>query len=110
MIMSTNKTATFYQYETVDLLVRIINDVTVLQDYDEVIVTISQGNNSLNVSNFEIDESLGTISLHMSQQETGKFKKGAARLQVNIYKNQKRKATGYGNLTVLENLYKKVMG
>lgn len=108
--MADKNQAKFYQYETVDLLLRIIKDTTALQDYDEVVVTIAQQNTVVNVSKFEIDTEEGTITVHMSQQETGKFKKGKATLQVNIYKSKHRKATGYGDLQVLENLYKKVMG
>lgn len=100
----------FYQYETVDLLLRILNDPSVLQDYDEIVVTLAQGNAAVNAKDFEVDTEAGTISLHLSQEETGKFKKGKATLQVNIYKDGRRKATGYGSMTVLENLYKKVMG
>ena len=108
--MADKNQAKFYQYETVDLLLKIIKDTTALQDYDEVIVTVAQQNTVVNISNFEVDTDEGTITVHMSQQETGKFKKGRATLQVNIYKNKRRKATGYGDITVLENLYKKVMG
>lgn len=108
--MGDKKTARFYQYETVDLLLRIIKDTTALQDYDEVIVTVAQGNTTVNVANFEVDQDQGVITVHLSQKETGKFRKGKAALQVNIYKNKRRKATGYGSITVLENLYKRVMG
>ena len=107
--MVKNK-ARFYQYETVDLLLRILKDTTALQDFDEVIVTVAQNNTVVNIANFEVNTDEGTISVHMSQKETGKFRKGRATLQVNIYKNKRRKATGYGEITVLENLYKKVMG
>lgn len=103
-------TARFYQYETVDLLLRILKDTTALQDYDEVVVTVAQNNTVVNVVNFEVNQEEGTIAVHMSQRETGKFRKGKATLQVNIYRNKRRKATGYGNITVLENLYKKVIG
>lgn len=102
----------FYQYETVDLLVRIKNPQAsaALQDFDEIKVTIAQNNTAVNIQNFDVNVQEATISLHLSQQETGKFRKGKATLQVNIYRNKRRKATGYGTLTVLDNLYKKVMG
>lgn len=102
----------FYQYETVDLLIRIKSEQAsaALQDYDEIIVSIAQNNTVVNVQDFSVDVQEATITLHMTQKETGKFKKGKATLQVNIYRNKRRKATGYGTLTVLDNLYKKVMG
>ena len=71
--MADKNQAKFYQYETVDLLLRIIKDTTALQDYDEVIVTVAQGNTVVNVGNFEIDVTEGTITVHMSQQVRSSF-------------------------------------
>lgn len=105
-----DNTARFYQYETVDLRIRLLKDTSILENCDEVVVTVAQQNITANVQNFEVNPSEGTIILHMSQKETGKFKKGKATLQVNFYRNKRRKATGYGQLTVLENYYKRVMG
>ena len=108
----TITTPHFYQYETVDLLIRIkgTQASAALQDYDEIKVSIAQNNMVVNVEDFSVDVQEATITLHMTQEETGKFKKGKATLQVNIYRNRRRKATGYGTLTVLENYYKRVMG
>lgn len=105
----------FYQFETVDLLITLKTEgggsaAEVLEDYDEIIVSLEQPPALVNVANFDVRAEESAIVAHLSQQETGSINTGTATIQVNVYKNRRRKATGYGQILVKRNLHKQIMG
>ena len=103
--------AYFYIYETVDLPI-VLSDKDALQDYERIVVSISQaGYHSMNISDgLGIDVEAGTINVHLSQEDTSKFKKGSAIVQVNIkYLNTERDVSAMAQIDILDNLYKEIM-
>lgn len=103
--------AHFYVWETVDFPIH-LTPKEALQDYDHIIVSIGQGQVLINKSDDElgIDVDEGLINIHLSQEETGKFVKGKAELQVNIYYTSTERDTSVkAKIDVKDNLYKEVM-
>ena len=103
--------AHFYIYETVDLPI-VLSDPTALQDYEKVVVSISQTDyHELNISDgLGIDVDNATINVHLTQEQTAKFRKGVAKIQVNIkYKNTNRDVSAMAHIDVFDNLYKEIM-
>lgn len=102
--------AGFYIWETADLAITLSEPVLV--DYKEVIVSIAQtGTKPLHLTDDDVqvtDES--TITISLSQEQTGQFHEGAAKIQVNVlFESSERDTTAKGTLDVLDNLYKQVM-
>lgn len=103
--------AQFYVYETVDFTIT-LTPSDALQNYDNVVVSIGQGQVILNKDQTElgIDVENGKINLHLSQEETAMFSRGKAEIQVNIYYTDKERDTSVmGRIDVKDNLYKEVM-
>lgn len=103
--------AHFYIWETKPLTIRFTPE-NVLQSYKHIVVSIEQSGIIVNKTemDMEIDTTLGTISLNLSQEETGKFHKGEALVQVNIYYEfEERDVSKQGKIEVRDNLYKKVI-
>lgn len=103
--------AHFYVYETKPLKIS-FTPASVLQDYKHIMVSIGQFGVLVNKdeSDLDIDTENGTITLNLSQEETGKFKKGEALVQVNIYYDYKeRDVSRQGTIEIRDNLYKKVI-
>ena len=102
----------FYIYETVDFPIK-ITPASALEDYKHIVVSMGQkGKTLINKKDAElgIDTQEGIINMHLSQEETGKFKVGEADLQVNIlYNNTERDTSAMVMLDVRENLLKQVM-
>lgn len=103
--------AHFYIYETVDLPI-VLSDPDALQNYEKVVVSISQTDiYELNISDgLGIDVDNATINVHLTQEDTAKFKKGTAKVQVNImYQDTQRDVSAMAQIDVLDNLYKEIM-
>lgn len=99
----------FYIYETVTFPIQ-LSDTEALQNYDKVVVTISQKNIQVDITNPSVDEETGRLTIWLSQEDTSKFVKGTATIQVNIYYTDKeRDVTNTAKIQVLDNLYKKVI-
>lgn len=99
----------FYIYETVTFPIQ-LSDPEALKNCDKVVVTISQKDVQVNIDDPSIDEETGRLSIWLSQNDTAKFKKGTATIQVNIYYlDKERDVTTTAKIQVLDNLYKKVM-
>ena len=103
----------FRIFETADLPIK-IRQKGALEGYDLIIISIKQLNvlmeftsNDPNVlANIEED----TVNLHLSQEQTGRFKKGEADLQLNIYYDYDgREASSFAKLYIGDNLHKEVM-
>lgn len=105
--------AGFYLWETANLTLRIAGE-DALTDYEHVIVSIAQHGSlvvELDETVLGIDPAEQTINVHLTQEQTGSFSKGAADVQVNIYyTDTERDATCKGQIDVLDNLHKQVMG
>lgn len=103
--------AFFYIYETANLPI-VFNNPEVLDDYAEIMVSISQKNRkSLHISEgYVVDREHGIIYIHLSQEDTSGFKVGTAEVQVNIkYLNSERDTSAKTTVDVYDNLYKEVM-
>ena len=110
--------AKFYRYETADIPM-IFTPTGVLDGYSYIVVSIYQAGTQINKTedDLDIDIANDTITLHLSQEETGKFVGGdnnspkIAKIQVNIYyNNMKRDVSTVGEIKVYNNLYNKVIG
>lgn len=109
--------ARFYKYETVDIPLK-FTPTGVLEDYSKIVVSILQSG-IVQIDKTEedllIDVNEDTITLSLSQEETGKFFGGQdtpskAKIQVNIYyENKERDVSTVGTIDVYDNLYKKVI-
>lgn len=100
-----------YRYETATLPLK-FKPTGVLNDYKHIIVSIAQ--NGIQVDKDEndltIDTTNDTITLSLTQEDTGKFKSQRAEIQVNIYyNNEERDVSTRGAVVFLDNLYKKVI-
>lgn len=101
----------FYVWETKPLTIRFTPE-GVLDSYEHIIISIEQGGIIVNKteSEMEVDTIAGTITLNLSQEETGKFRKGNALIQVNIYYDfAERDVSKQATIEVRDNLYKKVI-
>lgn len=100
----------FYIYETVTFPIQ-LSDTEALQNYDKVVVSVWQkGGVQVDISDPSVDEETGKITIRLDQNDTAKFVKGTAIVQVNIYyKDQERDVSTTAKIQVLDNLYKKVM-
>lgn len=107
---------TFYQWTTAKLLL-IIGGENPLQDTRDILVSFVQGETELDFhkDDLEVDEEASTVTVSLSQEDTGSFRvdpngTGKVNVQVNVYyEDSDRDATGEGEITILRNLYKKVM-
>ena len=116
--------AFFYIYETVDFPIIVTAEETtgILDGYKEVIVSFGQNGNEIltkdsSMSDVSIDTETDTINVHLSQEDTSKFKVSktddvtTADVQVNIlYEDKERDASASTEIEVRNNLHKKVMG
>lgn len=103
--------AHFYIYETKLFSIK-FTPSNVLLDYEHIIVSIQQAEVIINKTEkeMEIDKRNGRIYLNLSQEESGRFKKGNAKLQVNIYYNyHERDVSKQCIIEVRDNIYKKVI-
>lgn len=110
--------ASFYKYETVEIPLKFTPE-GVLNGYKHIMVSIVQ-NGIVQVDKSEeelnIDTEEDTITVLLSQEETGMFMGGdlqepiTAQIQVNIYyENAERDVSTIGEIDVYNNLYSKVM-
>ncbi len=110
--------ARFYKYETIDIPLK-FTPTGVLNNYKHIVVSIIQ-NGIIQIDKTEDDLSIDinedTITISLSQEETGKFSGGdennpkMAKIQVNIYyENKERDVSTVGIIDVYDNLYKKVI-
>lgn len=103
--------AHFYIYETADLPI-VLSKPEVLEGYEKIVVSISQINQvKLHISDgLGVDTEQGIINVHLTQEDTAKFKVGTATVQINIkYENSDRDVSAQAEISVLDNLYKEVM-
>ena len=112
--------ARFYRYETVDIPL-IFTPSGVLEGYESIVVSVAQDgviqiDKTSEDTGLNIDTATDTITLSLSQEETGKFIGGdsnsprKAQIQVNIYyNNNERDVSTVGNIDVYNNLYDKVI-
>lgn len=107
--------AYFYAWETKTLSIGLKNkqgeyDPEILNDYKEIIISIKQPSCQIDIREVDVDTEQGILSIHLDQEQTSIFKKGKARIQVNIYYNNEERDTSVeGEIEVRENLYQKVM-
>ena len=120
MVCGKNYVGSFYLFETLDWAIELVpEDESIIEglldDYDVVIVTISQRDGatiskSSKDSGISVDTETNTINLSLTQSETGAFSKGDAEIQINVkFNNSNRKVSVKGNIQVLDNLYKEVI-
>lgn len=110
--------ARFYTYETVDIPL-IFTPTGVLEGYQHIVVSVAQKGMAQvdkTEEDLNIDVANDTITLSLSQEETGQFIGGdnnsprKAQIQVNIYyNNSERDVSTVGNIDVYNNLYEKVI-
>lgn len=103
--------ASFYRFETTALTLKFTPE-GILDDYKHIVVSISQTDNQLDLSenNLSIDELNDSITFSLSQEQTSQFRVGRAEIQVNIYYNDtNRNVSTKGYIEVYDNLYNKVM-
>ena len=110
--------AKFYRYETVNIPLA-FTPTGVLEGYEHIVVSVSQGGTTQihkTEDDLEIDVENDTITLSLSQEETGIFAGGdvntprKAQIQVNIYyNNNERDVSTVGSIDVYDNLYKRVI-
>lgn len=109
--------AKFYRYETVDIPL-VFTPAEVLEGYEHIIVSIHQAGVKIDKTeeDLTIDVANDTITLSLSQEETGQFIGGdnnnpkKAYIQVNIYyNNSERDVSTVGSIDVYDNLYDKVI-
>ena len=112
--------AFFYIWETWPCTLTLTTDdeSSPLDDYDEIIVSFAQGSRlvELTGNRLIVDDQAGTITLSLTQQETGKFSAGTpekpqyAKVQVNVYYlDHERDVSAQGSVEIRDNLHKKVM-
>lgn len=109
--------ARFYTYETVDIPL-VFTPTGILEGYSHIIVSIHQAGVKIDKTedNLTIDVANDTITVSLSQEETGQFIGGEnnnpqkAKIQVNIYyNNEKRDVSTVGYIDIYNNLYDKVI-
>lgn len=104
--------ASFYRFETISMPLKFTPE-GVLEDYKHIIVSISQNGVLLinkNEDDLVIDSTTDTITISLSQEETGLFQPTKAYIQVNIYYNDsERDVSTQAAIDVLDNLYEKVI-
>lgn len=110
--------ARFYTYETVDIPL-VFTPTGILEGYSHIVVSVAQkGMAQIDKTedDLTIDVANDTITLSLSQEETGQFLGGdnnsprKAEIQVNIYyNNNERDVSTVGSIDVYNNLYDKVM-
>ena len=101
----------FFIYETVDFSMK-VTPKEKIQNYDEIVVSLKQNEIEINKRTDElgIDVENAIINMHLTQEETALFKKGDAKLQVNIYYGDTERDVSYEvKIKVLNNIYKKIM-
>ena len=104
----------FYTFETVDIPI-VFKDKSVLDDYKSIVISIRHLNTGRQIDldvdeSCEIDDENGIITLHLTQEQTGKFSDGYVELQINIlYDDDERDVSGKHKIRVYDNLHKKVM-
>ena len=110
--------ASFYVWETVDFEIELSRESgeKVLEGCRNVIVSLEQKSHllekDLSSPDIAIDTENDTIVIHLSQEETGKFKPSTTDviLQVNfLYENEERDTSTQTTIKALKNLHKKVM-
>lgn len=102
----------FYVWETASF--NIVLSSPVLNEYKDVIVSICQPSSAeLHLSYLNGDLSIiddSTIGVGLTQEQTGEFSPGAARLQVNVlFDSSERDVTSQAVINIQDNLYNKVM-
>lgn len=116
--------AYFYQYETTELTITVRGEGKPLEGYDKIVVSLDQGAGRgmyhgdyvYEAGSPDVDTDASTVTLYMGQEETGRYAASAddgtpnTKVQVNVYyTDHERDVTLEGELTVRENLYRKVI-
>lgn len=110
--------ARFYRYETVEIPL-IFSPEGVLEGYSKIVVSLNQaGLTQIDKTqdDLDVDVANNTITLNLTQQETGMFAGGdnnnpkKVKIQVNIYyNNSNRDVSTVGYIDVYDNLYGRVI-
>lgn len=85
-----------------------------LDDYKDIIVTISQAIGNVTVektgADLDVDPVAVTVGAYLTQDETGKFSVGEALVQMNIlYEDSERDVTCQRAIEVWDNLHRRAM-
>lgn len=115
--MADEKRAEWFQWETVDLTVRLVDEEwepapEALEGVQDMVFTVAQGNKKLNVflNEMVVDYTEGTVTIHFSQTMSGSLNPGHADVELNVlYEDGERDASYWGEVFINENLFKKVM-
>lgn len=115
--MADEKRVEFFQWETVDLTIRLVDEEgepcpEALEGVQDMVFTVAQGNKKLNVflGEMVVDYEAGTVTVHFSQTMSGSLKPGLADVELNVlYVDGERDASYWGEVFINENLFKKVM-
>ena len=109
--MGCSDVAGIYQWETADLLIKLDGD-GIFANTTDIVVSIVQGaaRADYHKADLVVDEDAGTIEIHMSQEDAGKYMAAKATVQVNIlYATGERDVSETGCIEILGNLYGQVM-
>ena len=109
--MGCSDVAGIYQWETADLLIKLDGD-GIFANTTDIVVSIVQGaaRTDYHKADLVLDEDAGTIEIHMSQEDAGKYMAAKATVQVNIlYATGERDVSETGCIEILGNLYGQVM-
>ena len=110
--------AFFYVYETVDFPLQLISEdpEPILEGLKNIIVSLGQYNTlvlekDMSSPDIGVDDENDTINLHLTQDDTAKFKPNEdVLIQVNIlYDNHERDTTAQATVRALANLHENIM-
>lgn len=116
--MECKKTPGFYIWETKPLTFRLKRNGEpaegALDDYKDIIVTISQAIGNVTVektgADLDVDPVAVTVQAYLTQEETGRFSVGEALVQMNIlYEDSERDVTCQRAIEVWDNLHRRAM-
>ena len=107
----------FYVWETKDWELKLTNendDDGILDNLKDVIISFGQNSTLLEKDmshpDVAVDSANNIINVHMSQEDTGRFKTGSVTVQVNLlYTDTERDTTVQGTIMALANLHREVM-
>lgn len=85
-----------------------------LAGYSDVVASFKQAGKNIQLdidtADLVINEDTGTITVNLTQEQTGMFTAGEVIVQVNIlFEDSERDATAQAKIGVLDNLYGQVM-
>ena len=108
----------FFIYETVSLPIRVTDkegNTGILKDCKNVILSFEQKRilileKDMASPDVAIDGENDIINLYLSQEDTGMFKPGEAKMQLNIlYEDEERDVSSQATILVFDNMHKEVM-